>query len=137
MDEGLIALDAAILESDDNNSEWAPSQSQEVGIASRQNFLHWAKFDIEKARLRRAKYWSYRRNLFNSTSGLMSANADPRLRSALELGVVEVPQGRRDREGHQVVLLRLARVNYSLLTPEDICRMFWFENSHFFSPALF
>lgn len=53
---------------------------------------------------------------------------DDALRETLQLGVVQVLEGRRDRYGRQLLYMQMDRIDYSkdCCTPDKFARMFWF-----------
>jgi|AntAceMinimDraft_5_1070358.scaffolds.fasta_scaffold58999_1 hypothetical protein len=112
--------------SDAAATPFKPRPDMETGLASRLAFMRWAKFDAAKACQRRKVYWAYRASLFQDSNGELPAADDLRVATALGLGFAELPVGARDREGRQVVLVRLCRVDYTVVTPEQVCQAFWY-----------
>jgi hypothetical protein len=111
VENALIALENAIVEANDHDQTWTPSASLEVGMGSRLAFLRWAKFDTQKARARRALYWTERMSLWPN-GGVISCAGDKRLQTALAMGIAEVGEGCRDNFGRQV-----GHVNCQLSAP--------------------
>ena len=96
----LVNLDAAIVSAGNDKAAWAPPSSLETGLGARLTFLRWAKFDAEKARVRRALYWEERFAIW--PGGVITCAGDAQLQTALKLGISEVAPGARDAVGRQV-----------------------------------
>jgi hypothetical protein len=125
--DNSLLKDASSKEAaDPNNPELFPRPDMETGIASRLSFLMWAKFDPDKAFRRRKVYWEYRAKLFKDSNGELPKADDPRVATALALGVAQVPLGFLDRLGRQVIVVRQSRVDYSVVTPEQVIQAFWY-----------
>lgn len=129
----MISRDNSLLDetsgeraADPDNAECFPHPSLEIGIASRPSFLLWAKLDVDKAFRRRKIYWEYRAKLFKDSNGELPKADDPRVATALGLGVAQIPVGFRDRFGRQVIVVRQNRVDYSVVTPEQVIQAFWY-----------
>lgn len=129
----MISRDNSMLDStigkgaaDPDNAELFPHPSMESGLASRLSFLMWAKFDPDKAFRRRKVYWEYRAKLFKDSNGELPKADDPRVATALGLGVAQIPVGSQDRLGRQVIIVRQNKVDYSVVTPEQVIQASWY-----------
>lgn len=123
------SIDAGVMEafkiaiSEGKRSRLCPPPHLEKGMALPINFLLWAKLDVDKAAKRYEAYWSTRLELFGEAD-LESQEFASSIEAELRTGAIELPDARAN--GRQVLLVRMRKMDYTVMTPESVRSLFWF-----------
>mmetsp|Transcript_14747 Transcript_14747/g.30331 ORF Transcript_14747/g.30331 Transcript_14747/m.30331 type:complete len:255 (-) Transcript_14747:26-790(-) len=95
------------------------------GLASYECFIRWAKHDVAKAATRWTSYWTTRLQLFGEAD-ITSPDYIATIEAEVRVGAIELPNNHRDLDGRQVLIVRMRKMDYTVLTPETMRSYFWF-----------